>query len=221
MTTLAHKCLLELLKHQKFDHDNPVLNDQVFDVQMHRIENDRAIKSFQRKVTKLKKKVHSMSSLRPIKLETTKTNKIMSKLSNELFDVFSWKKVRNPQQTSWKEYFHNLYDLIVSDYDSDHPSNLILAREVVKYHNVLEEPVPIDYSDKLYPIITGIQDLFHQLKHEQVVIANNLSDLKSTIRSFSKETTDMQHTIITYQSAIRKLEKENEVYQEILRWSIR
>jgi len=195
--------------------------DQVFDAEMRKNENQRVINKFKKHIKKAKRRVINMSSMKNIDLELVDSNKIIKQLTIELFDEFSWNKVKNKNQVNWKEYFHNLYDLIVCDFDSDHPSNLIVAREIVHYHNVLKQPVEMDMNDKFYPIIGNINYLFNRLKDEQRKIANKLSNMKDCIRDTMMESTNIQYDIIEWQSAVRKLERENDVYYEILRWSTR
>jgi hypothetical protein len=220
MTSLAHQCLLTLIKSQPCDRENPVIMDQVFDAEMRKMDNQRVINKLKKNIKKAKKKVHNMSGMRNIKLDVDNCDEVVTKLSHELFDNFSWNKIRNKNQTNWKEYFHNLYDLIVCDYDSDHPSNLIVAREIINYHHILKQPDEIDYNDKLYPVISTINCLFITLKIEQRKLADKLSNMKNIIRRTHKLSTEMQYDIIDWQSTVRILERENDVYYEIIKWSI-
>jgi hypothetical protein len=195
--------------------------DQVFGAEMLRMENQRVINKFKKNIKKAKKQILKMSSMKNINLELGDSNKIINQLTIELFDDFSWNKVKNKNQVNWKEYFHNLYDLIVCDFDSDHPSNLIVAREIINYHNILKQPNEMDFNDKFYPIIGNINYLFNKLKDEQRKVADRLRNMKDCIRDTMRETTHIQYEIIEWQSAVRKLERENDVYYEILRWSTR
>lgn len=218
MISLAHTCLLALIKSQPYDDSNPVMADQLFDVKSYHISNKRQINTLRSRIKKLKKKVHSMSSLRSIELDFDNIDIIISEFTHELFDVFSWNNVKTKNQVMWKEYFHNSYDLLVSDYDNDHPSNIILAREIVRYHNVFDEP-SIDYNDKMYPCISEINDLLNKLKNEQVLISNSLKNIKHVLRNIQDVSTDIQYKIIEFQSEMRKLESENNLYSQILQWS--
>ena len=161
-----------------------------------------------------------MSGLKSINLDVYKIDKIVKQLTIELFEDCSWNKVRTKNHDDWKVYFHYLYDLIVADYDSDHASNLIVARELVNYHSVIKEPVDTDYNDKLYPVISSINNLFSRLKTEQRKTADKLSTMKEKLRSVHEQSTLIQYDIIEWQSLVRKLERENDVYHEICRWSM-
>ena len=219
MVSLAHTCLLTLLKSQPYDDSNPVIIDQVYDVNKYYTENKRQINKFRNLIKKAKNRVHSMSGLKPVELDFDNMDTFINELTHELFDVFNWNIVKTKKQAIWKEYFHSLYDLLVGDYDNDHPSNIILAREIVRYHNVLNVPKELDYSDKMYPHIANINDLFNKLKSEQVEISNILKNVKHVLRDIQSSSTEIQYKIIEYQTETRKLEYENNVYSQILKWS--
>ena len=218
MVSLAHHCLLALVKSQPYDDSNPVILDQVFDVKKYYKSNKRQINTLRSRIKKLKKKVHSMSNLRSIELDFDTLDTVVSEFTHELFDVFNWNTIKTKNQITWKEYFHDSYDLLVSDYDNDHPSNIILAREIVRYHDVLNEP-SIDYTDKMYPRIAGLNNLLNKLKYEQVVISNSLKNIKPILRNIQEVSTDIQYKIVEFQTEKRKLEDENNMYFQILEWS--
>lgn len=218
MVSLAHRCLLALVKSQPYDDSNPVILDQLFDVHKYYKSNKRQINTLRSRIKKLKKKVHSMSNLRTIELDFDTIDTVISEFSHELFDIFNWNTIKTKNQITWKEYFHDSYDLLVGDYDNDHPSNIILAREIVRYHNVLNEP-SIDYTDKMYPRIARLNDLLNKLKYEQVVIFNSLKNIKPILRNIQEVSTDIQYKIVEFQTEKRKLEDENNVYFQILEWA--
>ena len=218
MVSLAHHCLLALVKSQPYDDSNPVMVDQLFDVDRYHKLNKRQINKLRTLIKKAKNRVHSMSGLKPIELDFDETETIVQELTHELFDVFNWNLVKTKKQATWKEYFHSLYDLLVGDYDNDHPSNIILAREIVRYHDVLREPVT-DYNDKMYPYIASVNDLFNKLKLEQVDISNHLHNIKHVLRDIQNSSTGIQHKIVDFQIEMRKLEHENYMYSQILKWS--
>ena len=219
MVSLAHMCLLTLLKSQPYDDSNPVIIDQVYDVYKYYTENKRQINVLRTRIKKAKNKVHSTSGLKIVELDLDNMDTVIHELTHELFDVFNWNMVKTKKQAIWKEYFHSLYDLLVGDYDNDHPSNVILAREIVRYHDVLNVPDELDYNNKMYPHIANINDLFNKLKYEQVVVSNNLKNVKHVLRDIQSSSTDIQCRIIEYQTEMRKLEHENSMYSQILKWS--
>ena len=215
---LAHRCLLEILKIQKCDMEHSVIADQVFDAEINKATNQRNIYILKNRIKKNKFKINKITDLKNIDLNIP--TKINNKISHLLFDVFHWNTVKTKPHAAWKEYFHELYDLIVNDYASDHTCNLILTREIVRYHDTLDTPEKIDYNDKMYLIVSDINDLFNQLKYEQVKISDGLQSIKSTIRENQKIITSLQYEIVEYQKEMRKLEKENDLYFQILRWSV-
>ena len=216
MLSLAHNCLLTLLKTQTCGTE-PVIMDQLYDVKKYYMANKQEINRLRNRIKKAKNKIHSISGLKTVELDFDST--ITNELSHELFDVFNWNIIRTKQHATWKEYFHSLYDLLVGDYDNDHPSNVILAREIVRYHDTLVVPDDLDYNDKMYPQVSNINDLFNKLKREQIIISNNLKKIKHVLIEVQGLSTDIQSRIIDYQTELRKLEYENKLYNDILKWA--
>ena len=216
MLSLAHNCLLTLLKTQTCGTE-PVIMDQLYDVKKYYMANKQEINRLRNRIKKAKNKIHSISGLKTVELDFDST--ITNELSHELFDVFNWNIIRTKQHATWKEYFHSLYDLLVGDYDNDHPSNVILAREIVRYHDTLVVPSELDYNDKMYPQVSNINDLFNKLKREQIIISNNLKKIKHVLIEVQGLSTDIQSRIIDYQTELRKLEYENKLYNDILKWA--
>ena len=81
MVSLAHRCLLTLLKSQPCDLENPVIMDQVFGAEMLRMENQRVINKFKKNIKKAKKQILKMSSMKNINLELGDSNKIINQFS--------------------------------------------------------------------------------------------------------------------------------------------
>jgi len=221
MLNLAHQALLQFSLNNTCDCEHPVIMDQVFGAEMNRMENQRNINGLKAKIKKVKSKAHAMSGLKLVDINLVKTNKISDIIAHELFTLFNWNKVHTNQQASWKEYFHMLYELLVSDYDNDHTGNIILAKSIVKYHNVLVVPEQVHYSDPMYPMISSINDSFNKLKEEQVVIYNTLKNIKDVIRDIQERTTNIQYNLIGLQRELRMLECDNKKYFEIIKWSVR
>jgi hypothetical protein len=193
--------------------------DQLYDVKKYYTINKQEINRLKNRIKKAKNKIHSISGLKTVDIDFDAIDSITIELSHELFDIFNWNIVRTKQHATWKEYFHSLYDLLVGDYDNDHPSNVILAREIVRYHDTLVVPNELDYNDKMYPHVSNINDLFNKLKREQIIISNNLKKVKHVLIEVQGLSTDIQCRIIDYQTEMRKLEYENKLYNDILTWS--
>ena len=219
--SLAHTCLLALVKSQPCDSENPVIADQLFDVERNRMENYKLIDGLKKNIKKLKKKTNALSCLKTVNLNVDRVIRIQDKIAYELFDQYTWYKVETKLQASWKEYFHGLYDLIVGGYENDHSGNIIFAREVIRYHDVFECPKPLDYNDRMYPLVESINDLFDKLKREQVITSDKLHNIKYTCLDLQRDITSIQHDIIDLKCEKKKLEQENNLYFQIIKWSMK
>jgi hypothetical protein len=221
MLDLAHKALLTFLEKHAYDESHPVVADLVFGAQLKKLENKKRINALKSRIRKLTARVHSTSDLKLVKLDLKESNRITSTLAHELFNLMTWNRVTTLQQASWKEYFHMLYDLLVSDYNYDHTSNIILARAVVKYHNVLKAPEPLHHKDNLFSVCSSISDLFKSLKREQANTATKLKNVKDYLLDVQKESTVTQHTLMGLKKELKELEDDNRRYVIILQWSTR
>jgi len=221
MLNLAHHALFEFSKSNPCDTEHPVIMDQIFDVEMNRLTNQRTINGLKYKIKKLKHKVHALCGMKMIDINFVKTDQITTVISHELFTVFNWNKVTNEEQASWKEYFHMLYELLVRNDDNDHTESIILARSFIKYHNVLTIPEKINCNDPMYSIISSINDSFRELKSEQVFIYNSLKHIKTVIKEVQQRTTCIQHEIVKLQREMRAREDDNEKYLQLIKWSVR
>lgn len=219
MLDLSHNALYTFSHTHKCDTEHPVIMDQVFGAQMTHTANKKKINSLKHRIKKLTARVHAMYGFKLVKLDVKKLDKITDTLTHELFNLFSWNRVKTSAQASWKEYFHMMYDLIIHDYNSDRATNVIVARAVVEYHDVLTAPEHIRYSDPMYPIISSISHLFTELKSEQVSIFNSLRDVKETLREVQAKNTEIQHIIIALKKEQNELEDDNAKYMHIMRWS--
>jgi cell shape-determining protein MreC len=194
--------------------------DQVFGAQLKFEENRKTIGTLRNKIRKMKDKAHFASSLRNIRVETERIDSITSKMTEELFELFNWNRIRTSLHVEWKEYFHMLYEILVYDEgDYDYSIKVIMARAVVEYHDYMEPPERVPYNDPMFAIISSIDSLFRDLKREQAIVAERLSDLKDVLRAMKRKSTDIQCELVEMQKHVRELERDNKKYAQILRWS--
>jgi len=219
MLDLSHKALYTFSKTHECDTEHPVVMDQVFGAQMQYTANKKKINSLKHRIKKLTDRVHAVSGFKLVKPDFTRIDKISESLTHELFNLFSWNRVTTTIQASWKEYFHMLYEILVHDYNGDHASNVMVARSVIKYHNVLTVPDHIPHEDPMYPVISSISHLFTELKAEHVSMYESLKNVKQHIKDVQTQTTEVQHIIVVLKREQKELEKDNSKYMHIMRWS--
>jgi len=183
------------------------------------MSNKKKINSLKHRVKKLTSRVHGLSGFKTVKIDLKKSDKIIGSITHELFDVFSWNRVKTAIQASWKEYFHMLYELIVHNDTSYHSNNVIIARAVVKYHDVLEAPEHMHPNDPMYPVVSSVNHLFAELKAEQVSMSKSLKNLKEQLRDIHSQTTEVQHIIVAHKKEQKELEEDNAKYMHIMQWS--
>jgi hypothetical protein len=214
MVTLAHQSLLSLIRSgAKIDYEDPIINDQFFSAGVTFKNHTERVRKLRHELNQFKDKVRRYSNFKNIaKVNYTMIDKVTTSLSSELFDNLRWKDVKTASQAIWKEYFHSVYDLLVPDY-SDHIGNLIMANEIIKYHDVIDPPsIPIDPKDTRIHVIKGLLD---SLKREQLSVARGLGDIKFQINETNRHTNEIQGDIIRIQREIKMLTDEMAIFSEI------
>lgn len=219
MLDLSQQALFTFSQNNACDTEHPVVMDQVFGVQLQHVSNKKKLNSLKHRIKKLTARVHGVSGFKTVKIDFKKIDKITGSLTHELFNVFSWNRVNTATQASWKEYFHMLYEVLVHDYNSDHASNVIVARAVVKYHDVLPVPDHIQPNDPMYPIISSVSHIFTELKAEQLSLYKSLQNVKERLVEAQTRNTEVQHIILALQREQKELEEDNAKYMHIMRWS--
>jgi hypothetical protein len=219
MLDLSHQALFTFSHSHPCDHDHPVVMDQVFGAQLAHASNRKKMNSLGHRIKKLTSRVHSASGFKLVKIDFTKVDKLTKLLTHELFDVFSWNRVRTPLQASWKEYFHGLYEILVQDFDGDHACNVIVARSLVQYHDVLKVPEHVPHADPMYPVIASLSHLFAELKAEHVSMHASLKTMDETLRRSQAQNTEVQHVLVALKKEYAELSDDNAKYMHIMRWS--
>jgi hypothetical protein len=192
--------------------------DQVFDAQMKKMDNKKTINKLRTKIRKLKYKVFASTNFKSVRIDKSHTDSLEVQISDELFDIFTWGRVRTQSQAAWKEYFHTVYDTLIHDVHDNHTTNILMSKAVVEYHDTFAPPEPIDYRDPLYSLITSIDILFKKLKLEQIVIYNSIS--QNALRDSYNSLNALQCEITETKRTLDALEDDNRKYSRILKWSV-
>jgi hypothetical protein len=210
MLTLGQQCLLTMARsNTKFDNEDPVILDQIFQVDMTKNNNKIYIKKLKEKNETIKQSIKY--SFRDIKIHNNKVYRIIcDTIAYQLFDYFEPKTTTD---VKWAEYFHHMYDLLVTDWCEDHANNLMLLHGMIMNHDTLNKPeVPMPNR------ISHIFRLFEDLKACQKSIVTELNDRMN--KSLDTVTNHYLH-IFRRKQVMKRLFRENELLVEILQWSTR
>jgi hypothetical protein len=154
MVSLQHLAVLTLSETQRYDGNDPMIENVVFEVEQMRM--------------KLESELVALRIRRPQKnifrYEIKKYNALVRNLTTDLFDVFTYEEViTSAEHVTWKEYFHTMYEFIIVD--STEPDYLMAS--TVRCHRTLAVPSMVDMSDACYPVINRILEYFQGIKIEQ------------------------------------------------------
>ena len=216
MTSLVHHSLYALVKSGAIlDKEDPVIRDALFSVHKHMTSCKKKIYILRNKIQKNKELATKYVNFKSIPVvDYVELDKIIGELSTELFDNFTWVKVKTTSQAAWKQYFHSVYDLLVPE-SSDHIGNNIISNEILNYHDVIPKPVkPIAPHDTNLHVINR---LMNQLKQEQINIARLIGDLHFHIISCHNNISNIQMDIVNQYSEIHALQQKVDMFQVCLK----
>jgi hypothetical protein len=215
MSTLAHHALLAHLQSgQPIDFHDPVVQDQIYSVKMTRKSHTDRVRKLRADIMTKKSLAHKNANFRTMQsVNYYLIDKITADISTQLFDNFIWECIETPIQVAWKEYFHSLYELLVVD-RTDHVGNIIMTLEILKYHEVLDEPL-CEPNPKDVVIFT-LKRLFEDLKREQRKAAELIGDVRVQMNHALSMSVHVQLDLHAMYREVRMLSKELETLNQIL-----
>lgn len=189
--------------------------DQLFSVRMTKKNHLDAIRKLRADISTKKAQASKHGNFKTIPtVQAYIIDKIVAEISEQLFDNFIWECIVTPAQTLWKEYFHNLYELLVVD-RADHIGNLIMSYEIIKYHDVLEEPT-LEPDPKRDTVIFTLKRLFNDLKREQRNTVSVMGDLQLQMKDALRVAMEVQLDLNSLHRKVRILQGELYMFDEIL-----
>lgn len=199
-----------------YDDENLIVKNVISDIERADIQLKRKnIKD----VLRLEEISKSFSSL-PEKVDMKQYNRILKDLSNQLFDVFLRSLITNEYQAEWKEYFHSVYELCVIDaHQLDSLFLSVVLKDTYKYWDLIPQPCKLKQTDKLYPLVSNILELFYDLRYEHNELIN--TELDEDIVEHWKVNTEKAKTCCKLSKRIQENEDTLDIYREILQWSIK
>jgi len=164
---------------------DPLIQNALFDVRARIRELDSEL---QKETDQLNEMWYKTKFRLALPVMTT-YNAIRGDLEELLFDQFLIP--RTDAHIQWHEYLHGLYDL-VSIPRSDRTTILILLQTTLQYYDVLEKPPDLEPGDKLYPIVSGVMDLFRKLRveHEKIAPRDTVEHYRTHVQHHVKVRTE-------------------------------
>ena len=123
----------------KYDDNDPIVKNVVFDVDCLAYELDSKILKLNKRIQNCRRGLRKLSDFGTIKLPNmNKYDNLVEEISTLLFDNIDYDLLKTHQQIEWKEYFHGLYDLVVVPYHHDKTHYVQMIQETLKYFDVLK-----------------------------------------------------------------------------------
>jgi hypothetical protein len=202
-----------------YDDNHPVVKNVVFDVDRLAYSLDEKIYRMHQRMVCVRRdltRMHDFSSI-PTNF-SWRYEKVLDDVSDFLFDVLTYDRISNHRQMAWKEYFHGLYELVVSPDNTDRTHSMQMVQETIKYFNVLKKPNALPEDDPLFTDIRTCRDLFRrlQIEHEKLKIP----DFYKKINKHLKLHTHKRVQYMDMEKKIRSLLNLRNECTEMLRWSV-
>ena len=203
VTSLRHLAVLKLTKVKKYDGEDTMIEDVIFeaDQNRHRLEDELA----------------RHQKVKPVRTSVTfdmnEYYNLIDAISVQLFDEFTYEDmVATPEHVLWKEYFHTLYEFTVVD---TRESFHVLA-STVKYHDEIEKPQMVAPGDSCYSTIMYLLHLFEDLKHEQLEFVNALNP-----KIDFEQNVEFGRRLLEWTEQLYRIRDELDVYDKIVEWSMK
>ena len=148
-----------------YDDSIPQIRDMLFDVHGYLLDLDHEIQKNRKSLHFLRERFMRLKLEEP---DLFLYNGIRDGIEFVLFDSFT---CTTSNHIKWKEYFHNLYNLVIIPRTDRYASNILLF-ELLKYYDILKAPdVPVEYGDPNHHKVYYLIDAFRRLKaaHGQLV----------------------------------------------------
>ena len=204
MISLQHLAVLKLTETQRYDGNDPMIENVIFEVdQLYRQTYNEFINHRTLKPRRV-----------PIRFDTETYTTVMDYISEELFDVFTYDAmIQTPEQVLWKEYFHTLYECVMIDTKD----SFNLMASTLAYHDELEseKPKALESGDPCYHIVNRIDDAFKCIKVEQRKFLKQYD-----VHQDLKDCTDFGMKMLAWTKEFNVIRDRLDVYSSILNWSM-
>ena len=201
MVTLQHRSVDALIQSGlKYDGNNVVIENVIFEVDqlkdILKIEIDDLNEEY--------KILQKIKNKKVLKL-SEKFEKIVSEISKELFDDFTYvDSINTFEEVEWKEYFHCLYDHMIPDETS--PFN------PRTWETLPVPPKELDSKSKCWSIVNSLKRKFDALKNEGHRLESP-SEIFESQKQLGKELLTLKKEIATKNEVL-------ETYYRIIEWSM-
>ncbi|MDB4588357.1 hypothetical protein N9095_00095 [bacterium] len=184
----------------KYDGNNIVIENVLFEVDQLKdslkIEIDDLVEEY-----KLLQKIKNKEVLKL----SEKFEKIMSEISKELFDEFTYADSINTfEDVEWKEYFHCVYDIVIPDETSTFNPRA--------WETLPDPPEELDTNSDSWSIVNSIKRKFDALKVEGDKLSN-VNDILESQKQLGKEMLILKKEIAAKNEVL-------EIYYRIIEWSM-
>lgn len=203
MVSLQHLAVYKLTETQRYDGEDPVIEDVIFEAdQIRNNLDDELVLHTCRK-----------PQLKVSKFDLREYTRLMDTISYQLFDVFTYNDmISTSEHVTWKEYFQTLYEFVMVEGEGSHQ----LIASTLKYYEVIERPDMVGHRDPCFTVIHYIDQLFTSLRSEQ----ESISKMCKMSEDYSSNV-EYGMKMIEWTRELKAIHEKLDIYDRIVRWSMR
>ena len=212
MLSLQHMAIVNLMDSgASFKHDDPLFENILWECEMMRMELEIKKTHLADEFGRVQFAMHDEK-----KVFDSEQSRLAAMISTYLFDTFTYNSIEDHKEVKWLEYFHEVYDLIMDE--ESHTG--------IQFYKNLKTSV-VMYDSVSHPRTTPptqrVQYLCNLIKtymdHQRVLLAN--VNLVSETQTRIEKRVRLGERLVAIRMELRPINAKFELYQQIVRWSMR
>lgn len=212
MLSLRHQALVTLMESgQPFKHGDPLYEDMIWETEMMRMSLEKKHKQLQKRQKAISKTLNR-SRDRHVNDDIDQIE-LMDTISVLLFDEFTYLNGVEPNEVPWKEYFHAVYDIVMSDAPGV-VSNARNVYESTKLYKKIQRPI-----EPQTPRVRVIDEAFTEYMDVQKRLEAKIN-LRVIMNKDLAECTEIAKALADVCRQMKIVGAKLDVYQRIVEWSL-
>lgn len=213
MLSLRHQALATLMESgQPFKHGDPLYEDMIWETEMMKMNLEKKYKQLKSRHKAISKTLYKSRNC--VVNGDNEQTELMDTISVMLFDEFSYMNGIEDNEVPWKEYFHAVYDVIMTDDDGvvSHARNIY---ESTKLYKKIQRP-----DEPQTPRVREIDEAIIEYMNIQKRLRSKI-DLRVIMNKDLVDCTEVGRALADVCRQMKIVGAKLDVYQRVMAWSLR
>ena len=211
--SLRHQALVTLMESgQPFEHGDPLYENMIWESEMMKMNLEKKYNQLYRRHKAISKTLNK--SRNRCANENNEQIEMMDTISVMLFDEFTYLYGVAPNEVPWKEYFHAVYDVVMSD-EPGIVSNARNIYESIKLYKKIQRPV-----EPQTPRVIVIDEAFTEYMDIQKRLKSKIN-LRVIMNKDLVDCTEVAKALADVCRQLKIVGAKLDVYHSIMAWSLR